>query len=268
YITNGMISGPSRRDLQSFFWRQVVSESPLDTNPSGSYEEGWNAINEFIRSDGTWDGYQRNVFLANNGDGSFIHCSGAVGLDFPDDSRAFALTDLDHDGGLELVLKNRSGPQLRILRNVMEPRGNSICFRLRGGKSNRDAVGASVTLETQQRQQTRFLQAGSGFLSQHSKELFFGLGEVHGTIDATVRWPNGVVQKFEALPVNCRVELEEGSITFRAEPFAPRVPVTRSTLAGPEGEPPPFIFETWLIDPLPAPDFTLPDLRGRTYTLS
>ena len=93
-----MISGPNRYDLQGFFWRQLVSQSPSSATPSRTYEEGWNAINELIRSDGTWNGYQRNTFFANNGDGTFAHVSGIVGLDFSDDSRAFALADLDHDG--------------------------------------------------------------------------------------------------------------------------------------------------------------------------
>ena len=42
--------------------------------------------------------------------GTFSNISGAVGLDFPDDSRAFALADFDHDGRLEIALKNRTGP--------------------------------------------------------------------------------------------------------------------------------------------------------------
>ncbi|MGH9454350.1 MAG: FG-GAP repeat domain-containing protein, partial [Terriglobia bacterium] len=51
YIANGMISGPHRNDLSSFFWRQVVSRSPVDRKPSTAYEDGWGAINELIRSD-------------------------------------------------------------------------------------------------------------------------------------------------------------------------------------------------------------------------
>src|SRR5208337_3652007 len=71
YIANGMISGPSRDDLESFFWQEVVSRSPADAQPTLPYELGWNAINELIRSDGTWAGYRRNVFFFNNGEGTF-----------------------------------------------------------------------------------------------------------------------------------------------------------------------------------------------------
>jgi len=144
YVANGMLSGPSRptgvEDLNSFFWRQVVAKSPEEAKPSHDYEQGWNAINELIRSDGTWSGFERNVFYANNRDGTFSDVSGAVGLDFIEDGRAFALADFDHDGRLEVFLKNRNGPQLRVLKNVVEGLPPSIAFRLRGRKSNSDAI--------------------------------------------------------------------------------------------------------------------------------
>src|ERR1700681_247965 len=230
YIANGYISGPAetRReqgDLASFFWRQVVAMSPDTAVPSPKYELGWNAINELIRSDATWNGCERNVFYANNRDGTFSEVSGAVGMDFPDDSRAFALADLDHDGRLEVILKNRNGTQLRVLRNVMKDVGNSIVLRLQGRRSNRDAIGAAVTVEAGTVRQTKYLQAGSGFLSQHSKELFFGLGKDAGAVHATVRWPSGVSQVFEGLPSNHRIVIEEGAPAFEAKPFsaAPKI---------------------------------------------
>src|SRR5271154_1067449 len=196
YITNGMVTGPpnnisrdsssgsressSNTDLNSFFWRQVVANSPSEARPAHDYEDGWSAINELIRADGTWSGNERNIFYANNGDGTFCDISGVVGLDFLEDGRAFALADFDQDGRQEVFLKNRNGPQLRILKNTMANLSPSIAFRLRGTKSNRDAIGAVVTLYTDrslqsQTFQVKTLQAGSGFLSQHSKDIFFGL---------------------------------------------------------------------------------------------
>ena len=65
YVTNGMVSGSSPYDLNSFFWRQVVAQSPDQAEASHDYEQAWNAINELIRADGTWSGYERNVFYAN-----------------------------------------------------------------------------------------------------------------------------------------------------------------------------------------------------------
>ncbi|MGA8593251.1 MAG: FG-GAP-like repeat-containing protein [Bryobacteraceae bacterium] len=267
YVTNGFISGANRQDLSSFFWRQIVSRS-LDTG-SGSmdYELAWNAINELIRSDHSWNGYERNVFFLNNRDGTFAEISGPLGLDFDDDSRAFALADFDHDGRLEVILKNRNTPQLRILHNELNPIGNSVIFRLRGNKSNRDAIGAVVAVEAETRQ-VKFLQAGSGFLSQHTKELSFGLGSFSGNVRATVRWPGGGTQSFENVPLNHRVTIEEGSEKFQATPFRLKQPRKKQQRFEWRGEQLPSNFETWLVEPLRAPAFTLPDSNGRTQSLS
>jgi len=273
YIANGYISGPRESaqehgDLSSFFWRQVVGNSPQSQTSSGSYERGWNAINELIRSDSSWNGYERNVFYVNNHDGTFSDISGVAGLDIRDDSRSFALADLDHDGRLEVVVKNRSGPQVRVFHNVLKDLGHSLAFRLRGTKSNRDAIGAAVTVESGTNRQTKYLQAGSGFLSQHTKELFFGVGDVGGTVRATIRWPSGLALTYENLPVNHRIEIVEGSPEFAAKPFQ-NAPVSYADA----GEPPKletFLspVETWLLEPLSAPEFSLPDLAGKLQTLS
>jgi Flp pilus assembly protein TadD/peroxiredoxin len=277
YIANGYISGPAplardstasdRGDVASFFWRQVVAKSPPNPNPSLKYEQGWNAINELIRSDASWSGYERNVFYLNNGNGTFSEVSGTAGMDFPDDSRAFVLADLDHDGRLEVVLKNRNAPQLRVLRNVMQGIGHSIGLRLRGNKSNRDAIGAAVTVEVAGHRQTKYLQAGSGFLSQHTKEVFFGLGKTQGTVGATIRWPSGLTQAFEHLPVDHRIEIEEGSPNFATEPFAAPPASYRRVGEPQKPEPLPLSVETWLIEPMSAPEFSLPDLAGKLHDL-
>jgi Flp pilus assembly protein TadD/peroxiredoxin len=266
YVANGYVSGPEQRDLGSFFWRQVVGKSPASATPSPAYEQGWGAINELIRSDTSWAGYERNVFYLNNRDGTFSDVSGMVGLDFPDDSRSFALADIDHDGRLEVILKNRNAPQLRVLRNAMAELGGSVSFRLRGTKSNRDAIGTAVTLEAGTLRQTKYLQAGSGFLSQHSKELFFGVGRFQGTLRALIQWPSGRTQTFESLPISHRIEIEEGSDNFQAKPFGSGSSHYASTDEKAKLDPPSSV-ETWLLEPLSAPEFSLPDIEGNMQHL-
>jgi tetratricopeptide (TPR) repeat protein len=266
YVTNGYISGPGRTDAAGFFWRQVVAKSPEEAMPAKAYELGWNAINELVRSDSTWHGYARNVMFANNHNGTFSEISGPAGLDCIEDSRSFALADVDHDGRLEIILKNRNAPQIRVLRNTMKDIGRSVSFRLQGQKSNRDAIGASITVEVDGLNQTKYLQAGSGFLAQHSKELFFGVGEAKGPIRATICWPSGLRQLFSGLPADHRIVIFEGNATFQSSAFEERSPLRAAT--------PPAIEEhstavaTWLIEPLVAPDFSLPDLNGVVRNLS
>jgi tetratricopeptide (TPR) repeat protein len=262
FIANGMVSGPRSQDLNSFFWRQVVANSPNEARPSPEYEQGWNAVNELLRADHSWSGYERNVFYANNRDGTFSDVSAAVDLDFIEDGRAFTCADFDHDGRLEILLKSRNAPQLRLLKNVQPELPPSISFRLRGGpRSNRDAIGAVVTVEGQ----TRWLQAGSGFLSQHSKDLLFGLGAAHGPIAASIQWPSGTVQQLRDLPINHRIWVEEGVDVPRVEAFR-KVPPAPSSLQSPD--PLPATVETWLLAPVPAPDFPqLTALRGKPVLL-
>ena len=286
YVANGYISAPAsvsfagrqdvtnsdqtpQSDLGSFFWRQIVAKSPEDATPSSVYERGWNALNELIRSDRSWSGHERNVLLANNRDGTFSSVSGAVRLDFLEDSRSFALADLNHDGRLELVLKSRNAPQLRIVHNHMRDIGDSISFRLRGTASNRDAIGSVVTVTVGERQQTKDLQTGSGFLAQHSKELFFGLGKKSGKIKARVRWPSGLVQHFDSLSPNSRVQLVEGEEEAIAKPFETILQTDSVAKSGTSSidQAPASSIETWLVDPLRAPDFALPDVDGTVQRL-
>ena len=147
--------------------------------------------------------------------------------------------------------------------------GDSVVIRLRGTKSNRDAIGAAVTLEAGDRKQTRYLQAGSGFLAQHSKELSFGVGKDAGPLRATVRWPSGLTQRFEALPGNHRIQIVEGSQEITSQPFgkppaayeAEHTP-QRVEHAGAQA------VQTWLLDPLKAPGFSLPQVDGGMRTLA
>jgi tetratricopeptide (TPR) repeat protein len=269
YIANGMISGATREDLNSFFWRQVVANSASEARPSHQYEKGWNAINELIRSDGTWSGFERNVFYLNNRDGTFSDISGIVGLDAIEDSRTFALGDFDNDGRLEVVLKNRNGPQLRFFKNVIADLAPAISFRLAGKKSNRDAIGATVTIETSAGKQTRMLQAGSGFLAQHSKEIFFGLGTATGPLQATIRWPNGLSQHLSNLLPGHRVWVEEGLPPSRIEAFAANSPWTKgSNEPASSTETLPSVAETWLLSPIRAPNFSIAASDGSLASLS
>jgi tetratricopeptide (TPR) repeat protein len=128
-------------------------------------------------------------------------------------------------------------------------------------------VGARVTLETDHGRVTKVVKAGSGFLSQHSKELLFGLGASQRIVKATIEWPSGLVQTLSQLPVDHRVRVQEGSDDVRAEPFR--------TLAAPASAPGTVFASadrdsrgTWLYEPYPAPDFTLRDIGGQERSLS
>jgi tetratricopeptide (TPR) repeat protein len=247
YITCGMLTGSNQPDLMSFFWRQVVAKSPVIAQRSEEYENGWNAINQFIREDYSWNGHEPNVFYVHRG-GRYHDFSGVSGLNCALDSRAFAVTDLNGDGNLDLLLKSRLGPQVKAFRNDSAGGRGSIALRLVGAKSNRDAIGARVEVDGV----VRFLQAGSGYISQHTKVLHFGLGEAVEASSVRILWPSGLRQEFQHLAAGVRYEITEDSSKVEKQPFAPANPIP--AVAPVIGDNQPRTHDTWLLEPVPLPD--------------
>ena len=135
--------------------------------------------------------------FANNRDGTFSEVSGVVGLDFPEDSRSFVLADLDHDGRLEVILKNRNAPQLRILHNSNEGcLARSVAFRLRGQTEQSLTPFGTCHHRSRSAPSVRrnICSAGSGFLAQHSKEAFLWSSESPEGVRPghVIRWPSGL----------------------------------------------------------------------------
>ena len=255
---------PDGDDLESFFWRQVVARSPLTRIKDTPYDDAWRAINQLLIH-GSIASRQRNVFLRNDGQGGFDDVSGSVGLDLDQDGRSFSVLDIDRDGDPDLaVMAARQAPQLRVFRNDFAPRGAAIAIRLVGAASNRDAIGARVSIETDRLRRTRVVQAGSGFLSQHSKELLFGLGQSNRVVKLTVEWPSGRNQVFTEVSLNGRLRLVEGG-TLETEKFAP-APALEDPRARAQAAAPPNA--TWFYEPVPAPEFSLPDVGGETRSVA
>ena len=279
YVVNGMFTrdeGEPGVDVDSFFWRQVVAQSPLERQPGTSYDDGWRATNRLLVSNGAQAQHERNVLLRNNGRGGFDDVSGSTGLDIDQDGRSFVVSDFDADGDPDIVLHApRSSPQLRLFRNDFAAGHASLALRLTGTKSNRDAVGARVTVDVEGDGRrisgiTRIVTAGSGFLSQHSKELLIGVGATTvRTVKATIVWPSGLVQILPSLPIGHRVWVEEGKDAVRTEPFhkasAPGSDALSSVSVDPARR---AKSGTWLYQPVPSPDFTLRDLDGQEHSLS
>ncbi len=123
-----------------------------------------------------------------------------------------------------------------------------------------------MTVEAGKLRQTKYLQTGSGFPRAAFKELFF-VGENDTPVRASIRWPGGTTQQFEKLPVSNRIEVEEGSDTFSARPFGVTPAIYSRPATSPPIEPLPLQTATWLIEPLKAPEFSLPDLAGKPVEL-
>jgi hypothetical protein len=172
------------------------------------YKTGKFYRDEF-RGDISWNGYEHNVLLRGEGkdrDGTlrFTDIAMAAGADDIKDARGMAIADFDNDGDLDIVINNNPGDsgdpektRAVLLRNNVGNRRAWLAVELQGKESDKDGVGAIVTIETGGEKQTRLVSAGSGFASQNSERLYFGLNDRTQVDALTVRWPNGRVQRFE-----------------------------------------------------------------------
>jgi tetratricopeptide (TPR) repeat protein len=246
FVTAGMLTNASETDLESFFWRKVAAASPASEKTEPSYENGWNALSQAVHERYSEAGRQPNVFYVRRGS-RYYDFSGVSGLDFAEDSRAFAVTDLDGDGNLDLLLKSRLGPQVRVFRNQCGVGRKSLAVRLRGVKSNRDGIGARVEVDGR----VKFLQAGSGYLSQHTKQLHFGLGNAGAAVSVRVWWPSGLQQEFRDLEAGFLYEIEEGSAHVQSTPFRPRREIPGSAVPTENKS---LFDDTWLLEPVPLPE--------------
>jgi Flp pilus assembly protein TadD len=247
FSTSGMVSNGApagSADLDSFFWRQVVANSPETLTVVPEYENAWNAIGQMFRGSHDWRGGEPNVFYKKQG-GRYVDHSGVSGLDFADDSRAFAVTDFDGDGCPDLILKSRRGPQVRAMQNDCAGGKAAISVALKGTRSNRDAIGAKVEVNGQ----VQWLSAGGGFLSQHSKRLHFGLAG-RERAEVKITWPSGLVQSQGGLEAGYGYTITEGQATPMRAAFRERKGWRDTPVAGENSTD---FGDTWLLEPVPTP---------------
>ena len=169
-------------------------------------------VSDLCRAGYSFGANQRNRCYLSTGRG-FANASSISGLDLPDDARAVAATDWDNDGDVDLVVTCRSAPQLRIFCNQSTNKNSFVQFDLVGTESNVDAIGARVELFLPgvKAPLVKFIQAGSGNLSQSTKRLMFGLGKAKSIVRIIVTWPSGKQSTFKDVSVNSRFEILEGS---------------------------------------------------------
>ncbi|MBZ0267628.1 FG-GAP-like repeat-containing protein, partial [bacterium] len=157
---------------------------------------------------------QANQLFKNEGNGSFVSVTNAL---LGDTSQTVGLgwADYDLDGDLDLYLGNGDLNGLaqanKLLRNDTDAvSGNNwLQLKLSGTLSNRDAVGALVSVTTGGTTQLRQVSAGSGCWSQDDLVVAFGLGTAASIDSIEIRWPSGVVQWVDGIAVNQKITVVE-----------------------------------------------------------
>jgi len=164
------------------------------------------AVNGHIKSDDidltTCIG-QPDFLFRNNGDGTFEDVSKSTGAwsSYEYVGRGTAFGDYDRDGDIDIFIANNNGPVV-LLRNDGGNQNNWLQIKLIGTKSNRDGIGARVTVKSGELTQIREIIAGNSVMSESSLEAAFGLEKDPKAEMVKIRWPSGIVQTMKDIAAN------------------------------------------------------------------
>lgn len=152
------------------------------------------------------------VLFHNKGNGTFDDISKSAGpaLQGRASGRGLAVGDLWNDGRMSAVISNMNDP-VTLMVNQVKNANHWVAVRAVGTKSNRDGIGARITLHAGNRNYVDEVRSGSSYISNNDIRVHFGLGTT-AKIDWTdVRWPSGLEERFEGLEVDKIHILKEGS---------------------------------------------------------
>ncbi len=157
---------------------------------------------------------QPNLLLHNTGEAAFADVSSISGADDRGVGRGVAYADFDNDGCLDLYLANLGLPggrpqSARLFRNGCAWGNNWLSIKTVGTVSNRDGIGARITVVADGRTQIREIAAGSSNKSQNMLPAHFGLGRAAQADYVEIRWPSGIVQNLADVAANQRLTILE-----------------------------------------------------------
>jgi len=152
------------------------------------------------------------ILYHNNGNKTFsdISAEAGSGITAIHAGRGLAIGDLWNDGRTSAVITNmNAGPSLLV--NQIRSANHWIGLRMVGTKSNRDGIGAKVMVKAGSRVLVNEVRSGSSYDSNNDMRLHFGLGAASKVEWVQVRWPSGLNEQFDNVPVDAIQTLKEGS---------------------------------------------------------
>jgi enediyne biosynthesis protein E4 len=154
---------------------------------------------------------QRPLLFRQNKPGIFTEVELRTGLEPLKNysSRGAAYADFDNDGDLDIIYTNL-GAAPTLLENITRSTNNWLTVQTKGTRSNRDGIGARVTLKTGDTTQIATVRSGESYLSGNDSRIHFGLGSHKIADEIEVRWPSGRVERVTNAKVNRIVTIREG----------------------------------------------------------
>jgi enediyne biosynthesis protein E4 len=152
------------------------------------------------------------ILYHNNGNKTFTDVSSQAGpgITTVHAGRGLAIGDLWNDGRISAVINNMNANPSLLVNQVRTP-NHWIGIKTVGNKSNRDGIGARVTVKAGPRVLVDEVRSGSSYDSNNDVRLHFGLGAATRIDWVQIRWPSGVTEQFDSLPVDAIHTLKEGS---------------------------------------------------------
>jgi hypothetical protein len=154
---------------------------------------------------------QKKQIFIGDGSGAFSEISSDKIGDArnPSVGRGAAFGDLDNDGDIDIVISNNNGPANLLIRSG-KPEANWIGFDLVGKKSNRDAIGTRIKIESNGFSQFKYVNPGGSYLASNDKRVLFGL-DTHSKVNKiTIDWPSGKTSAYSDLNSNRYYRVIEG----------------------------------------------------------
>jgi len=148
-----------------------------------------------------------NSLFQNMGNGTFSDASAAAGLSSgpPRAHRGAGFGDFDEDGRVDVVVTSLQGPA-ELWANRSPEAGHWLGVRLIGSRSNRDGIGAVVTVaaraDPRWSRQWNHMTTAVGYASSTHAPVHFGTGTARVLDSVEVRWPSGTVQVLRNVPAD------------------------------------------------------------------
>jgi hypothetical protein len=154
------------------------------------------------------------ILYHNLGKGTFadISASAGPGINMHASSRGLAVGDLWNDGRISATITNLNAAPSLLVNQVCNS-NHWIAIRTVGTKSNRDGIGARISVKAGARILVDEVRSGSSYNSSSDMRVHFGLGSATKVDSVLVRWPSGLVERFDNLPADSIQTLKEGSGT-------------------------------------------------------
>ena len=152
------------------------------------------------------------ILYHNEGNGTFndISAGAGTGITTATSARGLAIGDLSNNGQLAAVISNMNArPSLLV--NQVRSGNHWVEFRTVGTKSNRDGIGARISVKAGARVRVDEVRSGSSYISNSDMRVHFGLGQTPKIDWVQVRWPSGLIERFAGVSVDSISVLKEGS---------------------------------------------------------